>query len=108
MIRVVLHAQRLAFMVWVHECGWYKIVLAVDTPVVAESKRPVPCFSENRSPEVDYLVATLEEFRGLIRRGMTLYTDSSRSRRLINVHERDRLTLLWTIVGLPWTATSNG
>ncbi|KAG5323468.1 hypothetical protein C0989_012241, partial [Termitomyces sp. Mn162] len=71
-------------------------------------KRPINRWVVYGSPEIDNLEAAAKKGFRVSGRKMAVYSSNRRCGRLINMSLRYWLTLVWSIIYLSGTATSNG
>ena len=107
MIGVEAYAKCFSIPVGVSQSDRNKIVLLVDTSEVTKSERPFESRVGDWPPEIDDLEATLEKFRGLCRRKVTMNSGNGRRGGLINMNPRHRLTLVWGVINYSRSVTAN-
>ena len=107
MIGIVVNAKRFAIPVRVSQGDWYQVLLNVDTPVVTQCKRMIVGRVVDWAPEVDNLEAVLQQLWNVLSGKMAVNASDGRLGSLVDVHRRDRLTLVRAIVDLSWAATAD-
>ena len=107
MCRVKLDGIRLSLTVRIYERDGYE-VLGVHATKVAERQGPIERRVRDGTPQV-YNLETAFQQRGRVGGGkVAVNAGNGRRRRLISVHERGGLTLLWAIIYLPGSTATDG
>lgn len=108
MVRVELDTHRLAVVVGILQRGGNKIVLCVDTAIVAQRQRPVERGVVYGPPEVDDLETTLQELGDVLGWEMAANASGGGLGCLVDVNLGYGLALLWAVVDFSGAAAANG
>ena len=104
-VGVILNDEGLTVAVGVLQRGRHEVGRAVYGAVVAEREWPIVRCVLDRAPQVDDLESLGKELGGILSRQMAVDAGNRRFFRLVNVHPRDGLALVGSVLDLARTAT---
>lgn len=107
-VGIVTDTERLTIPVGVSQRDGSQILLRINAPEVAQSQWPIVGRDADRTPKVDNLETTFDEFRSVRSRKMTMNSSNGRLRSLVNVNLGDGLTLLRAVVDFSRPTSANG